>query len=186
VKRKTLQISVCATFFALTAVMGWMPGVFFLPAVLAAVLFSYIGALLAGTAFGLVSLTYAFLMPSSPVALLFIMYPWLAIVPRILAALGAAGACRLAKLFFKEDGRAKTVIPAAIAGLAGAVFNTVLVLGSAWLVYGGTTEWQNVSVILTTVILFNAVLEVVALTVVMPPLTLTLKRVFKPILKETL
>lgn len=168
-------IALCAVFLALMIVLGALPIVFFLPVLLVCTLFKFRAAVLAGLAYGLVSLAYAF-MGGTAVAVAFVMYPWIAILPRVLAACCASGIHKLtAKLFANGTGRLRILVPAGAAAVTGSLMNTVLVLGSIYLFYGGTDAGRAV-LVQTSLIMIYALGEVVAQMILLPPLTLILSR----------
>ena len=74
---------------------------------------------------------------------LFFRNPLISVLPRILFPLGAYAVYLLLKKFFR-DGQVRDKIAAGIAAAVGAILNTVLVLGTLYLIYGAKlTELVN-------------------------------------------
>lgn len=177
-KSVSRSVALCAVFLALMIVLGALPVVFLLPVLLVCTLFKFRAAALAGLAYGLVSLSYAF-MGASPISIAFISYPWVAIVPRVVAACGASLVHILVtKLYVKKDGRASVLISAGAAAITGSLLNTVLVLGSIYLFYGSTEAGKAV-LLQTSIIMIYAIGEVAAQAILVPPLTLIMSKQLK-------
>ena len=106
-KISTRSITLAATLTAMCFVTGLLPYVFFLPVTVAATTLSVGIAAFVGFAFGAVSVAYSFLIPTgSFVGVAFMQAPYVAIIPRVLAALGAFGAYKLIEHIAKPQKRA--------------------------------------------------------------------------------
>lgn len=176
-KINTRSITLTATLAALCCVTGLLPYVFFLPVTVAATTLTVGTVAAVGLVFGVISIAYSFLMPTSLVAAAFIQAPYIAIIPRVLAALGAFGAyrliTRLAKPTKKPARFAAVAIPAAI----GSLLNTALVVAMFVLIMpnmetGGITMYAYVPSMLV-----SGVIECACMAALTPPISLTLERV---------
>ncbi len=175
-KISTRSITLAATLAALCAVTGFIPYVFFLPVMVAATTLSVGMTAFVGLAFGCISLAYSFIMPASPVAMAFIDAPYIAIAPRILAALGAVGTYRLAVKLFKPTGRGGKFACASVAAAMGSLLNTATVVGLMALVMpnaqlGSVTLWAYIPSML-----ISGAIECPCMAVLTPPITLTLQK----------
>ena len=95
-----------------------------------------------GLVFGTCSLIRAFEAGAGGLTLFF-QNPLISVLPRILFPLGAYAVYLLLKKFF-WDGQVRDKIAAGIAAAVGAILNTVLVLGTLYLIYGAKlTEIVN-------------------------------------------
>jgi uncharacterized membrane protein len=138
-------MSAIAIFLGATGLgfISWFAGVsitiMMVPVIIAAVLEGPVVGLAVGFLFGIFSLIQAAVAPKSPLDPLFV-YPWLSVLPRLfigpVAWLVYAGIRRLKLL-----GKARTVIGLVVAGVAGSLTNTVLVLGVLGVFYLGYTDW---------------------------------------------
>lgn len=138
-------MSAIAIFLGATGLgfISWFAGVsitiMMVPVIIAAVMEGPVVGLAVGFLFGLFSLIQAAVAPKSPLDPLFV-YPWLSILPRLV--IGPVSwlvyrAIRRINLL----GRARSVVGMAVAGVAGSLTNTVLVLGLLGIFYLGYTEW---------------------------------------------
>ena len=175
-KINTRSITLAATLAALCAVTGFLPYVFFLPVVVAAATVSVGMVAFVGLAFGCISLAYSFVMPSSLVSLAFINAPYIAILPRILAALGSFGIYTLLTRLVKpqRNGSRFAVISASAAG--GSLLNTALVVAMLVLImpnleFGGITMIAYVPTMLV-----SGAIECACMAVLTPPVVLTLRK----------
>ena len=149
------QMTVAAMLSAITALLVFTPiGMIQLPPPLLAVTTVHVPVLIAalvegwwvggfvGLVFGVCSLIRAW--ESGAVGLtLFFRNPLISVLPRILFPLGAYAVYLLLKKLFR-DGQVRDQIAAGIAAAVGAVLNTVLVLGTLYLIYGAKlTELVN-------------------------------------------
>lgn len=149
------QMTVAAMLSAITALLVFTPiGMIQLPPPLLAVTTVHVPVLIAalvegwwvggfvGLVFGVCSLIRA--LESGAVGLtLFFRNPLISVLPRILFPLGAYAVYLLLKKLFR-DGQVRDKIAAGIAAAVGAILNTVLVLGTLYLIYGAKlTELVN-------------------------------------------
>ncbi|MBD5132033.1 MAG: hypothetical protein HDT28_05525 [Clostridiales bacterium] len=176
-KISTRSITLAATLTALCAVTGIIPYVFFLPVMVAATTLSVGMAAFVGLAFGAISIAYSFIMPTTLVAAAFIQAPYIAIVPRILAALGAFGIYKLLSHFFKPQKKPARVATVAGAAAVGSILNTALVVGMFMLVmpsfdFGGVTL-----IVAVPQLLISGAIECACMAILTPPVTLTLDKV---------
>ncbi len=176
-KINTRAITLAATLAALCAVTGFIPYVFFLPVVVAAATLSVGMVAFVGLAFGCISLAYSFVMPVSLVSASFVQAPYIAIVPRILAALGAFGVYRLIVKLAKPERRGAKFAAVSASAAAGSILNTALVVGMLVLVMpnmelGGITMLAYVPSML-----ISGAIECACMAVLAPPIALTLDKV---------
>lgn len=179
-KINTRSITLAATLAALCCVTGLLPYVFFLPVVVAATTLTVGVTAFVGLAFGAVSIAYSFLMPASFVATAFIEAPYIAILPRVLAALGCFGAYKLLTRLVKPQRYVARFACVSGAAAVGSILNTALVVGLfaialPSLTAGATTVWLAIPSML-----INGAIECACMAALAPPVTLTLdKAVFK-------
>ena len=140
-KNNVKVITVGAVTIALTIVMGWMPYVFLVPLLFTCVTRSWKIALFESAFFGVLSLVYSFIMPTSFVAIAFTQNPWIPIVPRIAAGMGCYGVYTGLKKLFKSGGKASVIVPVTVACAVGSVLNTATVVPC--LVYFGGNLFGN-------------------------------------------
>jgi uncharacterized membrane protein len=138
-------MSAVAIFLGATGLgfITWFAGVsitiMMVPVIIAAVMEGPVVGLAVGFLFGVFSLIQAAVAPKSPLDPIFV-YPWLSVLPRL--AIGP-----IAWLVYESFsrirflGKAKGVVGLVVAGIAGSLTNTVLVLGVLGLFYLGYTEW---------------------------------------------
>lgn len=173
---KTRSITLAATLTALCCVTGLLPYVFFLPVTVAATTLSVGFAAFVGLAFGAVSIAYSFLMPASPVAVSFIQAPYIAIVPRILASLGAFAVYALTVRVAKPKKRAARFAAVSAASAVGSLLNTALVVGMLVAVLP-TSELGGVTVMAyVPTMLISGAIECVCMAALTPPVSLTLEK----------
>ena len=149
------KMVISAMLSAITAVLTFTPiGMIQLPPPLLAVTTVHVPVLIAalvegwwvggfvGLVFGVCSMIRAW--ESGAVGLtLFFRNPLISVLPRILFPLGAYAAFLLLKKLFRE-GQLRDKLAAGIAAAVGAALNTVLVLGTLYLIYGAKlTELVN-------------------------------------------
>ena len=137
-------MSAIAIFLGATGLgfISWFAGVsitiMMVPVIIAAVMEGPVVGLTVGFLFGLFSLIQAAVAPKSPLDPIFV-YPWLSILPRLFIGPVAWIVYR----FFKrlKLGRGRGVLGMALAGIAGSLTNTILVLGLLGVFYLGYTDW---------------------------------------------
>lgn len=175
-KINTRSVTVAATLTALCAVTGLIPYVFFLPVTVAATTLSLGMTAFVGLAFGCISLAYSFVMPMSIVSTAFITAPYLAIIPRIVAALCCFGVYRLITRIAKPTGRLGKVAATSVSAALGSLFNTAFVVGLMALAvpdleFGGIT-----TLIYVPTMLISGAIECALMAALTPPISLTLKK----------
>lgn len=171
----TRSVTMAATLTALCFVTGLLPYVFFIPVTVAATTLSLGMAAFVGLAFGAVSVMYSFIMPGSMVAAAFIRAPYIAIVPRVIAAVCAALlymlVTRLAKPSKKAAVAASIALPAAIASL----LNTALVVGMFVLILPDMSLGAVTMAVAVPEMLISGTIECVCMAVITPAVSMTLK-----------
>jgi uncharacterized membrane protein len=138
-------MSAIAIFLGATGLgfISWFAGVsitiMMVPVIIAAVMEGPVVGLTVGFLFGLFSLIQAAVAPKSPLDPIFV-YPWLSILPRLfigpMAWLVYSAVKRLNLL-----GKSRDVVGMVLAGVAGSLTNTILVLGLLGVFYLGYTDW---------------------------------------------
>lgn len=175
-KINTRSLTLAATLAALCAVTGFIPYVFFLPVCVAATTLSLGMVAFVGLAFGCISLAYSFVMAASPVSMAFIEAPYIAILPRILAAVAMFGVYKLLMRVFKPTKRGGRFAVTAVAAGLGSLFNTAFVVGLMAAVmpysdFGGITIIAYVPTML-----ISGAIECPCMAILVPPITLTLEK----------
>ena len=176
-KINTRSITLAATLTALCAVTGFIPFVFFLPVMVAATTLSIGMVAFVGLAFGCVSLAYSYLMPSSIVSFAFIDAPYIAIIPRILAAVGAFAVYKLIERIGKPSSRVGRVASCSVAAAVGSLLNTALVVGMLVLILPSLSFGDYTTMTYVPVMLINGAIEFACMAVLTPPVSLTLDKV---------
>lgn len=176
-KINTRSITLAATLTALCFVTGLLPYVFFLPVMVAATTLSVGMAAFVGLAFGLVSVAYSFIMPGSLVATAFIQAPYIAIFPRILAALGAFGAYRLVIYLAKPQKKPARFASAALAAAIGSLLNTAIVVSMFVLIMPDLSVGGITMTVYVVDMLISGTIECVCMAAITPPISLTLDKV---------
>ncbi|MDR2049637.1 MAG: ECF transporter S component, partial [Treponema sp.] len=119
-----------------------------IPVIIGAILEGPIVGIFTGLLFGVFSIVQAAIIGVTPVDLAFHLYPWIAIVPRILIGPAAwlVYALVSGRLFRSgtEPGLARESAATAAAAIAGSLVNTVLVLSSFALLLPDLVSWQVV------------------------------------------
>ena len=175
-KINTRSITLAATLVALCCVTGLIPYVFFLPVMVAVTTLSVGMVAFVGLAFGAVSVAYSFIMPASPVSAAFIQAPYIAIFPRILAALGAFGVFKPLQKFAKPVSKPARFATASAASAVGSLLNTALVVSMFVLIM--PDDPALIAYIPT--MLVSGAIEFACMAVLVPPISMTLdKAVFK-------
>lgn len=177
-KISTRSITLAATLTALCAVTGMIPYVFFLPVMVAATTLSFGITAFVGLAFGAISFAYCFIAPvPSFVSLGFMQAPYIAIVPRVLAALGAFGLYTLVVRLAKPQKRAARYAAVAGAAAAGSLLNTALVVTMFVLILPELSLNGVTMLIAVPEMLISGAIECVCMAVLVPPISLTLRKV---------
>lgn len=176
-KINTRSITLAATLTALCAVSGLLPYVFFLPVAVAATTLSVGMVAFVGLAFGCISLAYSFVMPMSLVSMAFVQAPYIAIIPRILAALGAFGAYRLLVKLIKPQRKRGRFAVTSIASAVGSLLNTALVVSLLVLIMPSMESEGMTMIAYVPTMLISGAIECVCMAVLVPPISMTLERV---------
>jgi uncharacterized membrane protein len=108
--------------------------------IIGAVMEGPVVGLVVGFLFGLFSLIQAAVAPKSPLDPLFV-YPWLSILPRLFIGPAAWIVYVSARKLSRLIGKAGDPVALVLAGIAGSLTNTVLVLGMLGIFYLGYTDW---------------------------------------------
>ncbi len=159
-------------------VTGLLPYVFFLPVTVAATTLSVGIAAFVGFAFGAVSVAYSFLIPTgSFVGVAFMQAPYVAIIPRVLAALGAFGAYKLIEHIAKPQKRAAKFAAVSASATIGSLLNTALVVSMFVLILPSLTAGGATLAVAVPQMLISGAIECVCMAAITPPITLTLNKV---------
>ncbi|WP_438847810.1 hypothetical protein [Anaerocaecibacter muris] len=177
-KISTRSITLAATLTAMCFVTGLLPYVFFLPVTVAATTLSVGIAAFVGFAFGAVSVAYSFLVPTgSFVGVAFMQAPYVAIIPRVLAALGAFGAYKLIEHIAKPQKRAAKFAAVSASAATGSLLNTALVVSMFVLILPSLTAGGATLAVAVPQMLISGAIECVCMAAITPPITLTLNKV---------
>lgn len=177
-KISTRSITLAATLTAMCFVTGLLPYVFFLPVTVAATTLSVGIAAFVGFAFGAVSVAYSFLIPTgSFVGVAFMQAPYVAIIPRVLAALGAFGAYKLIEHIAKPQKRAAKFAAVSASATIGSLLNTALVVSMFVLILPNLTAGGATLAVAVPQMLISGAIECVCMAAITPPITLTLNKV---------
>lgn len=181
-KINTRSITLAATLTALCAVTGALPYVFFLPVAVAASTLSVGMVAFVGLAFGCISLAYSFAMPMSLVSTAFMQAPYIAILPRIAAALVAFGVYKLMCRLLKTDVdgkhvRARRVTASAFSAAFGSLTNTAIVVTMLVLIMPNTELGGITMIMYVPNMLISGAIECACMAILTPPIALTLNKV---------
>ncbi len=161
-----------------------------LPAILTGIILGPLYGLIMSGLFGLVSLVHAATRPVSPLDPLFI-NPLLSIAPRLLigvvAYYGYQGTVKVWEFLFKGSIlQAKHTVGGAVGGILGSLTNTILTLGTLYLLYVqdiieklGLSDATAVRVMLIGVVTSNALIEAVVAGVLVAAITSAYFSIFK-------
>jgi uncharacterized membrane protein len=132
-------MSAIAIFLGVTRLgfIPWFSGasitIMMVPVIIGAILEGPIVGLIIGFLFGVFSLIQAAVAPTGPLDPIFV-FPWLSILPRLFIG-------PVAWLVYSAVKKFNQVPALILAGIAGSLTNTVLVLGMLGIFYLGYTEW---------------------------------------------
>lgn len=185
---KTQFITINALLFAIVLLFVIFPVAIgtvqlaFIPLVAIIISAQFIGlknGLITGLFFGLLSLTTAYLRPTSILYFAF-QNPLVALLPRVLIGVSAYfAAVGFRKLFPKLP----SVFSYAVGSAAGVITNTIGVLGLILAFYNGRPLGTTGSAIniqfISIIIVKNSLLEILICTLITPPIVLALKKAFK-------
>lgn len=176
-KINTRSVTLAATLAALCCITGFLPYVFFLPVMVAATTLSVGMVAFVGLAFGVISIAYSFLMPTSLVALAFIQAPYIAIFPRILSALGAFGAYVFITRVCKPTKKSGKFAAVSISAAIGSLLNTGLVVTLFVLIMPNVESGGITMLAYVPSMLISGTIECICMAAITPPISLTLDRV---------
>ena len=177
-KISTRSITLAATLAALCAVTGFLPFVFFLPVMVAATTLTVGMTAFVGLAFGCISIAYCFIAPTPSFASLgFMQAPYIAIFPRILAALGAFGAFKLIERLAKPKKKVGQVAAVSISAAIGSLLNTGLVVTMFVLILPNLSLNGVTMLVAVPEMLISGAIECGCMAVIVPPISVTLNRV---------
>ncbi|MDE6029604.1 MAG: hypothetical protein K2F90_04715 [Clostridiales bacterium] len=177
-KISTRSITLAATLAALCAVTGLFPFVFFLPVMVAATTLTVGMTAFVGLAFGCISFAYCFIAPTPSFAALgFMQAPYIAIIPRILAALGAFGAYKLIQRLCKPKRRVGQVAAVSVSAAIGSLLNTGIVVTMFVLILPNLSLGGVTMIVAAPEMLISGAIECACMAVIVPPVSVTLNRV---------
>lgn len=152
-----------------------------LTVIIGGIVLGYGGGASLGLLWGLTSLIRAYTSAADPVTLLLFRNPIIALVPRVMVGLVAAFVFH--QLFKRHQSTLAQTIKMVIAGVAGALTNTLLVIGFTWLLFASKAAQivpganaTNLGWLLITALAINAVAEAVLGGIVTPILGQALLR----------
>ncbi|MFD1318179.1 ECF transporter S component [Loigolactobacillus zhaoyuanensis] len=189
-KNKAYRISILAMFIAIIIIQNFVPMFGYIPiglldlttihitVIIAAIILGPGDGALIGGAWGLITFIRAFTAPTSPLAPLVFTNPVVSIVPRILIGLVAGW------LFIWLQRKMKRTPAMMLAALAGALINTILVLGLIYMFYRtpavaqayGTADVSRLGGLLLVVVGTNGIPEAILAAVVAPLICTPLMR----------
>lgn len=177
-KISTRSITLAATLAALCAVTGFLPFVFFLPVMVAATTLTVGMTAFVGLAYGCISIAYCYIAPTPSFAALgFMQAPYIAILPRILAALGAFGAYKLIEHVAKPKKKVGQVAAVSISAAIGSLLNTALVVTMFVLILPNLSLGGVTMLVAVPEMLISGAIECACMAVIVPPISVTLNRV---------
>lgn len=177
-KISTRSITLAATLTALCAVTGFLPFVFFLPVMVAATTLTVGITAFVGLAFGCISIAYCYISPTPSFAALgFMQAPYIAILPRILAALGAFGAYKLIEHLCKPKKKVGQLAAVSISAAIGSLLNTALVVSLFVLILPNLSLGGVTMLVAAPEMLISGAIECACMAALTPPISVTLNRV---------
>lgn len=183
------EMTIVSILGAIIFVMGWTPiGMIPLTLILSATIIHVpviIGALVMGPKVGLIlglimgltSLSRAWIAPQSPLNLIF-MNPIIAVLPRLFIGIAAYYSYHFVRKLLKNQ-----ILALTIASVSGSLANTILTLGTIFLIKNGQTfvldEMSSTvsKALLGTIILTNGIPEVIVTALITVPIVLAIKKV---------
>ncbi|ANK59042.1 ECF transporter S component [Loigolactobacillus backii] len=188
--RSAYRISILALFIAIIIIQNFVPLFGYIPigpldlttihvtVIIAAMVLGPIDGAIVGGVWGLITFIRAFTSPTSPLAPLVFTNPVIAIVPRILIGLVTG---------YLFNWLRKTHLPQTVgmmfASLAGALTNTILVLGLIYIFYRNPqvaavyhTNLNGLLNVLLVVVATNGIPEAILAAIVGPLISLPLQR----------
>ena len=183
---KTKTITILAVALALMFALTPIPFVslFLVPVLFIGLTHKWHLGAITGLMFGLVSLMYAFVMPTGIVAFGFQAAPWIAIVPRIFVGLFTALSFNLFRRLIKPKGKVSKILPYNLAATVGTITNTILVIGMFFAMTAIDSEFPRqypysfTVLFLGTVSLFVAI-ELVVANIIAAPVSFAVAKALK-------
>lgn len=188
----TRRLTIIALLGALTIIMGMTPlgfipipgfaakvTIMHVPVIIGALMEGPVVGLAIGAIFGAFSMLQAVIAPTSPLSLMFL-NPMIAFLPRMAIALAASAMNRLLRRWRAGGSRISHVVSYASSAVAGALVNTVGVLGLMYLLYiqdtaaALDTTPELVGAVLLGVAATNGVPEAIAGAVIVTAVMLAL------------
>lgn len=176
-KIQTRSITLAATMSALSCATYMIPFVFFIPVTVAATTLSFGLTAFVGLAFGAISVAYSFLFPTGLVAMAFVQAPYIAILPRVLAAVGAFGVYKLITRFLKPTKKPARFAAVSASAAVCSLLNTALVVGMMVLILPNLSDGSQTMLAYSVELVIRGAIEVVCMAALTPPITLTLEKV---------
>ena len=189
---KNLEIAKLAVLSAIVIVMTFVPYVGYInygalsitlihiPVIIGACVLGIKGGLVLGTVWGTSCMIKAILMPPSPLEGIIFKNPLVSIIPRIAAGFVAALVYTLLCKKFKRK-----EILSGISALCGCLTNTILVMGSIYVIYGskyseelgiGSVSFGGLTNYILAAFTINAVIEIVAAVAITIPVAKALRK----------
>ncbi|HEY8424147.1 MAG TPA: hypothetical protein VIL23_05260 [Clostridia bacterium] len=181
-RRRSLsaEIALYAVFTALLAGFLFLPYVFLIPLIIMVIFMDFKASVYISAAFGLISITYAFMMASF-VALAFRQYPLIAIIPRLFVGPAAYGVKILTKNLNKNSKNffIREVLPYSLIGAAATLTNTILVVGSFALFAMDFSALDITMPVAIGEMLISGAIELAIAVIITPAIVLALKKADK-------
>lgn len=182
-KSYAIRIVLYAVFTAFTVAFLFLSAaiklpLFLLPLIVMVYFMDLRAAVFESIAFGLISITIAFTMGGSFVALAFVAHPWVAIVPRLFIGPAAWGTKALMKKATKNSKNyfLKEILTPAAVGAVAVLTNSILVISSFAIFYMDlANEFGMMSIAIGEMIISGAI-ELACAVVLTPPLTIAIKK----------
>ncbi len=175
-KIQTRSITLAATMAALCCATYMIPFVFFIPVTVAATTLSLGLTVFVGLAFGAISVAYSFLFPTGLVATAFVQAPYIAILPRVIAAMGAFGIYKLITYFLKPQKKSTRAAAISVSAATGSILNTALVVGMMVLIMPTLSDGSQTVLVYSIELIIRGAIECVCMALLTPPITLTLEK----------
>ncbi len=184
-KSNTLTLAQLGVFSAIIIVLTFTPlgmiplgpvsaTTVHIPVIIGAIVLGLKSGAILGGVLGVSSLLRALAMPASPLDPLFV-NPVISVLPRI--CIGIVAALVFSALHRWIKGKASVPVSAGVAAVAGTLTNTILVLGLLVLIYPdsmGTDASRVFSVILTSIVAVNGIVEILSAVVLAIPVSAAL------------
>ncbi|MBF7096914.1 ECF transporter S component [Alkalibacter mobilis] len=164
-----VMLAMTIVFVMVTAIPNFsisMAVAMFLPTLLTAMVLGVKDGMIMGALAGIVTMARAYFMPLSPFDYFF-MNPLVSVLPRMFIGMSAG----LVFVLFKEKIKLGATVSAAVAGAAGMLTNTVLVIGMLFLVNGQKmvdAMGAGFFTVLGTLFLSNGLIEMITAAILMP------------------